>query len=54
MAAATKGKGNVAQTKIKKEGPRSHYFNLYIYKLHALGDYVKTIWQFGTTDNYST
>jgi len=24
------------------------------YKLHALGDYVKSIWLYGTTDNYST
>ena len=24
------------------------------YKLHALGDYVRSIWLFGTTDNYST
>ena len=24
------------------------------YKLHALGDYVKSIWLFGTTDNYTT
>ncbi|KAF8546525.1 hypothetical protein OG21DRAFT_1479665 [Imleria badia] len=24
------------------------------YKLHALGDYVVSIWRYGTTDNYST
>jgi hypothetical protein len=24
------------------------------YKLHALGDYVASIWQYGMTDNYST
>lgn len=29
-------------------------FNLSTYKLHALGDYVNTIQEFGTTDNYST
>jgi hypothetical protein len=29
-------------------------FNLLTYKLHALGDYVKTIRLFGTTDSYST
>jgi len=29
-------------------------FNLSTYKLHALGDYVKSIWLYGTTDNYST
>lgn len=29
-------------------------FNLIMYKLHALGDYVRTICMFGTTDSYST
>lgn len=29
-------------------------FNLQTYKLHALGDYVSTIRQYGTTDSYST
>lgn len=29
-------------------------FNLFTYKLHALGDYVATIAWFGTTDSYST
>ncbi|KAF8240698.1 hypothetical protein L208DRAFT_1231621, partial [Tricholoma matsutake] len=29
-------------------------FNLFIYKLHALGDYMQTIHLFGTTDSYST
>lgn len=29
-------------------------FNLILIKLHALGDYVKTIKTFGTTDSYST
>jgi hypothetical protein len=28
--------------------------NLFVYKLHALGDYVRTIRLFGTTDSYST
>ena len=28
--------------------------NLKTYKFHALGDYVQTIRQFGTTDSYST
>ena len=35
-------------------GPKPHTFNMSTYKLHVLGDYVKLIWQFGTTDNYST
>ncbi|KJA20593.1 hypothetical protein HYPSUDRAFT_101131, partial [Hypholoma sublateritium FD-334 SS-4] len=29
-------------------------FNLIMYKLHALGDYVRMIRMFGTTDSYST
>lgn len=29
-------------------------FNLFTIKLHALGDYVRTITTFGTTDSYST
>lgn len=29
-------------------------FNLIMYKLHALGDYTRTIRAFGTTDSYST
>lgn len=29
-------------------------FNLNTYKTHALGDYVSTIRQYGTTDSYST
>ncbi|KAG1842081.1 hypothetical protein F4604DRAFT_1939089 [Suillus subluteus] len=33
--------------------PKHQVFNLLTYKLHALGDYVKLIWQYGTTDNYS-
>jgi hypothetical protein len=34
--------------------PKVKLFNLLIYKLHALGDYVQTIKLFGTTDSYST
>lgn len=34
--------------------PRTKYLNLCTYKLHALGDYVRTICLFGTTDSYST
>jgi hypothetical protein len=37
-----------------KEGSREKTFNLNTYKFHALGDYVATIRQFGTTDSYST
>ncbi|KAI6113765.1 hypothetical protein EDD16DRAFT_1124651 [Pisolithus croceorrhizus] len=34
-------------------GRKQRSFNLVMYKLHALGDYVHTIRLFGTTDNYS-
>ncbi|KAJ3709521.1 hypothetical protein C8R42DRAFT_649336 [Lentinula raphanica] len=33
---------------------KSRFLNLLTYKFHALGDYVKTIRLFGTTDSYST
>lgn len=36
------------------DGPKTWRFNLQTYKLHALGNYVDTIRQFGTTDNYTT
>jgi len=35
-------------------GAKTKKFNLSTYKLHALGDYVKTIHLFGTTDSYTT
>lgn len=34
--------------------PKTKLLNLCTYKLHALGDYVRTIRLFGTTDSYST
>jgi hypothetical protein len=38
----------------KKSQPRVEILNLLTYKLHALGDYVRSIRLFGTTDSYST
>jgi hypothetical protein len=35
-------------------GRRPKSFNLSTYKVHSLGDYVKTIRQYGTADSYST
>jgi hypothetical protein len=29
-------------------------FNLNTYKFHAMGDYVQSIWLFGTTDSFTT
>jgi len=34
--------------------PRDRQLNLSTYKLHALGDYVKSIRRFGTSDSYTT
>lgn len=35
-------------------GPRTKRFNLSTYKFHAMGDYVRTIKLFGTTDSFTT
>jgi len=35
-------------------GARAKSFNLATYKFHALGDYVRNIRLFGTTDSYTT
>ncbi|KIO08815.1 hypothetical protein M404DRAFT_133537 [Pisolithus tinctorius Marx 270] len=45
--------GSTAMTK-GAGSHKQHMFNMGTYKLHALGDYVASIWLFGTTDNYST
>lgn len=34
--------------------PKKKCLNIFTYKFHALGDYVRTIRLFGTTDSYST
>jgi len=55
--AAKKGKTiKKANTKGKQPaiGKLEKIFNLFTYKLHALGDYVAAIWQFGPSDGYST
>jgi hypothetical protein len=38
----------------KTSGPKLRHFNFQTYKLHALGDYVRTIRKFGTTDSYTS
>ena len=48
---AAKGKGKPTRRRATLGKVR---FNLATYKLHALGDYVNTIRQRGTTDSYST
>ncbi len=54
-----KGKGRAHANQPPSEGstpsgPKLKMFSLSTYKLHALGDYPKMIWTFGTTDSYST
>ncbi|KAF7431003.1 hypothetical protein PC9H_006718 [Pleurotus ostreatus] len=39
---------------VKIGGPKLKRFNLLTYKFHSMGDYVRTIRRFGTTDSYST
>jgi len=46
--------GTTSDVASTSEGRKRCTFNMSTYKLHALGDYVKAIWEFGTTDNYST
>ncbi|THH19110.1 hypothetical protein EW146_g1980 [Bondarzewia mesenterica] len=51
LAARSEGSGPVRQ---QAAGTKQKFFNMSTYKLHALGDYIKTIRLFGTTDNYTT
>jgi hypothetical protein len=38
----------------KQKQPKLKTLNIFTYKFHALGDYVRSIRVFGTTDSYST
>lgn len=42
------------QTENQGGGPRRKTFNMFTYKIHALGDYVRSIQLLGTTDSYTT
>ncbi|KAK0437054.1 hypothetical protein EV421DRAFT_1739254 [Armillaria borealis] len=53
-AARAKKEGKTPAGRQKKRTKTKKMFNLSTYKLHALGDYPWTIWNFGTTDSYST
>jgi hypothetical protein len=53
-AARGRRKKRAGAPKSALSGPKIKKFNLQTYKLHALGDYTRTIRQFGTTDSYST
>jgi hypothetical protein len=49
------GKLNTSDSRGRNpSGAHPKPFNLNTYKLHALGDYVRTIHLFGTTDSYTT
>ena len=50
LGPSSKGKNNAQAS----TGKLRRNFNMYMFKLHALGDYVATIARHGTTDNYST
>ena len=41
-------------TKAPNQSRKVKTFNLHTYKFHALGDYVRTIRMFGTTDSFSS
>ena len=41
-------------TKAPNQSRKAKTLNLHTYKFHALGDYVRTIRMFGTTDSFST
>ena len=46
--------GSRGPTASNSNARKQKKLNLRTYKYHALGDYVDTIWRFGTTDSYST
>lgn len=50
----TASTARLSQEPAKRKGPVKKSFNLWTYKIHSLGDYVKTICRYGTTDSYST
>ena len=49
---ATRAPEETAKQLPKEKKPKT--LNLFIYKVHALGDYVNTIRRLGTTDSFST
>jgi len=46
--------GSTSASAAATTAPQEKSFNLATYKLHTLGDYVRTIHLFGTTDSYTT
>jgi hypothetical protein len=45
---------NSTTTSAESSGSRKKKFNISTYKFHAMGDYVRTIRLFGTTDSFTT
>jgi hypothetical protein len=54
QACKSKASETPAEDSAASDGRRSCTLNLDTYKMHALGDYVSTIEDYGTTDSYST
>ncbi|GAB1522320.1 hypothetical protein RhiTH_005434 [Rhizoctonia solani] len=52
--ATSKSKSKASVPSETADGRRICFFNINTYKVHAIGDYVDTIAEFGTTDSYST
>ncbi|PPQ85538.1 hypothetical protein CVT26_012745 [Gymnopilus dilepis] len=53
--AAKNGKGTTASSRAKvSAGKVKKTFNLLTYKLHALGDYVSSIYRYGPSDGFTT
>lgn len=54
QAKSTASSGSTSKATSQPIAPGTKTLNLITYKLHTLGDYVRTIKWFGTTDSYST
>uniref|UniRef100_A0A8H8CGN3 Uncharacterized protein n=1 Tax=Psilocybe cubensis TaxID=181762 RepID=A0A8H8CGN3_PSICU len=50
----TRNSGPIDEDDSTTQSKRRKVFNLLTYKLHALGDYVASIWRYGPTSGYST
>lgn len=46
--------GETAPDPLPPTSAKRKMFNMFTYKLHALGDYLMAILQYGTSDSYST
>ncbi|KAF8754162.1 hypothetical protein RHS01_06490 [Rhizoctonia solani] len=54
QVATSKGKSKASAPSEIADGRRLCFFNINTYKVHAIGDYIYIIAEFGTTDSYST